>query len=71
MKIYITLPVSGPTNFTIFNSAGQLIHKEKRNLNVGINLVELNQLQQLARGTYLLKVQDEQGNKVSQKFIKE
>jgi len=71
MKINITLPVSGSANFLIYNSTGQLIYKEKRTLNAGINLVELDQLQPLAHGVYLLKVQDEQGNKVSQKFVKE
>lgn len=60
-NLYVTIvqPLQGNTNIRILNHAGAIIYKESKTLNAGENKFLLNFVNQLPKGAYIIRAENE------------
>ncbi|MEO6670151.1 MAG: carboxylesterase family protein [Ferruginibacter sp.] len=70
-KLYATLNIPSlcKTHIEVFNAAGGLVYNETRAFNSGENKFQLNEVENISKGIYLLKVKNQYGT-ITQRFIK-
>ena len=70
VKISLSKNSAGYVNIRLLNATGQLIRKEKYNLQSGETMIRWN-VENLASGNYLLEVQHSSGEMVRSKLVKQ
>ena len=69
VRISLSKNIAGNASIRLLNSTGQLIRKERYNLQAGETMIRWN-MDNLAAGTYLLEVQHVSGEIVRSKLVK-